>query len=241
MFTYLLLNIFTISFPLIRSFEKKIYFFGKWKYLFPAIIITGTFFIIWDHFFTVLDIWTFNPAYIIGWHFFSLPLEELLFFLTVPFACVFIYEVVNYFLKDDPFKKISNYLIWALAAIFLAIALYNVGRLYTLITFSFSSIILVLHWFVFRTAIFGKFFITYLIHLLPFFIVNGLLTYLPVVRYNDEENLGIRLFTIPIEDSVYSMLLLLINISLYEYFKRRKKRDGELKLKEKWLKKTVSN
>lgn len=237
MYTYLLLNLITISFPLIRSFEKKIYFVGKWRYLFPAITITGSFFIIWDHYFTTLNIWSFNPSYIIGWYFFSLPLEELLFFLSVPFACVFIYEVVNYFLKDDPLKKISNYLVWALAAIFLAIALYNVGRFYTLITFSLSSFFLVLHWFVFKTEIFGKFFITYLIHLLPFFLVNGVLTYLPVVIYNDEENLGIRLFTIPIEDSVYSMLLLLINISIYEYFKRRKKREGESKPNEKWLKK----
>jgi lycopene cyclase domain-containing protein len=60
------------------------------------------------------------------------------------------------------------------------------------------------------------------VSLLPFFIVNGILTSLPVVMYNDSENLGIRIFTIPIEDTMYSLLLLLMNIVLFEYFKNEK-------------------
>ena len=68
------------------------------------------------------------------------------------------------------------------------------------------------------------FYITFLIILAPFFIVNGILTgtYIenPVVWYNNEENLGIRLFTIPIEDSVYAFTLILTNLALTEYFKK---------------------
>jgi lycopene cyclase domain-containing protein len=55
-----------------------------------------------------------------------------------------------------------------------------------------------------------------------FFIVNGILTGTglaqPVVSYNDQENLGIRLLTIPIEDVVYGFELLLLNFFLYEWF-----------------------
>lgn len=65
----------------------------------------------------------------------------------------------------------------------------------------------------------------YLIHLLPFVIINGILTALPVVSYNNLYNSGIRLGTIPVEDLVYSMLMLLMNVAIYEalYYKSKRK------------------
>ena len=41
---YFYLHIFTLSFPLVRSFEDKIRYASKWQYLFPAIFVTGLFF-----------------------------------------------------------------------------------------------------------------------------------------------------------------------------------------------------
>ena len=64
-----------------------------------------------------------------------------------------------------------------------------------------------------------------IIHVSGFIIVNGLLTGYnldtPPVWYNYEETLNIRLGTIPLEDFFYSMLLLLCNVSFFEFFKKR--------------------
>ena len=60
------------------------------------------------------------------------------------------------------------------------------------------------------------FLISYAIVLIPFLIVNGFLTAIPVVLYNDAENLGIRIYTIPFEDAFYGMLLVMMNISIFE-------------------------
>ena len=67
-----------------------------------------------------------------------------------------------------------------------------------------------------------SFLVSYGICLVPFLIVNGFLTAMPVVQYNDAENLGIRIYTIPFEDSVYGMLLVLMNVLLYEKLKNKK-------------------
>ena len=64
------------------------------------------------------------------------------------------------------------------------------------------------------------FYRAYGILLIPFLITNGLLTGSfiedQVVWYNDNYNLGIRILTIPVEDVFYGMLLILLNIIIYE-------------------------
>ena len=70
----------------------------------------------------------------------------------------------------------------------------------------------------------------YLLSLLPFLIVNGLLTsglpFIdpgPVVWYNNAHTLGVRVMSIPVEDFVYSFSLLLMNVMVYEYARRTRR------------------
>ena len=227
-YLYFILHLFTVSFPLLRSFEPRIQYAKKWNALFIGIAITGTFFIVWDIIFTRLGVWGFNSRYLMGAYIFNLPIEEILFFITVPFASVFIYECVIYFLpriQTNKLIKINTGLVGFLLLIF---AVLNFDRLYTFWNFLFAGIFLI------YTGInnpdwLGKFWTAYLIHLVPFVLVNGVLTGYgleePIVWYNNEENLGIRLITIPIEDTMYALLLLLMNVTFYEKFKQTTKQN----------------
>ena len=223
-YTYLLINFFSILIPFVFSFEKRIFFIKKFKALFPAILITGAFFIIWDHFMTVWNVWGFNREYLIGSYIWKLPVEEWLFFFTIPYSCVFIYESLNFLVKNDRLSKYSKNISSTLAVILIIVVLFNTGKLYTAIKLTLTVFMLV-YVLIENFDFMGKFYRAYLVSLIPFFIVNGMLTALPVVTYNDSENLGIRLGTIPIEDIVYTLLLLLMNICLYEYFKKRLIKD----------------
>jgi lycopene cyclase domain-containing protein len=80
--------------------------------------------------------------------------------------------------------------------------------------------------YLFGKEILKRFYIAFVIILIPFFIVNGILTGSfiaePVVWYNNSENLGIRLFTIPIEDIGYAFNMLFWVVFLNEKFKATK-------------------
>lgn len=224
-YLYLLLNVFTISFPLVRSFEGRLQLWKKWYALLPAIAVTGAVYISWDVAFTDMGIWGFREQYLTGLDLLNLPVEEWLFFLTVPYACVFIYECVIYFQKEDRFRKYGFGIALVLAAIALLMGLLNMDRWYTSTTFFTLSGLLLLNVFIFRSAWLGRFFFAYLFCVIPFFIVNGVLTGSwiegEVVWYNDAENLDFRLGTIPVEDIFYGMGLILMNVTIYELILKR--------------------
>ncbi len=223
-YTYLLINIFTISGPLLGSFERKVNFKAKWKYAFAANLLVAIPFLIWDAFFTKHGVWGFNPEYCIGVDLAGMPIEEWLFFITVPFACLLIYETVCT-LRPTPVVSKASLRIGTIAgAVLLLFAIVFRHQIYTVVGFSLAGLLLLAHGLILKRAYFSNFLIAYLIHLIPFFIVNGILTYLPVVWYNDAENLGIRMVTIPVEDSIYSLLLLLGNVTAFEAFLRGQQR-----------------
>ena len=221
-FVYLFLILFTLSYPLFKSFENKIHYSSKWKFLFPGIISSAIFFILWDVWFTSIGVWRFNPDYILGFNIINLPIEEWLFFIVVPFSCVFIYDVLNYFIKKDFLESKAKCITIILAIGLLVLSIIYHNRIYTFTTFLFLRVFLLLHQFVFKSQFMGRFYITWLICLFPFFLINGVLTSMPVLIYNDTQNLGVRLYTIPIEDVFYGMLNILQVITVYEFLKRKK-------------------
>ncbi|MFW5916627.1 MAG: lycopene cyclase domain-containing protein, partial [Bacteroidota bacterium] len=87
--TYFIINIFTIIIPFIFSFDKKVAFYKSWPAFFPALFITALFFIAWDVIFTHYGVWGFNELHLQGISLAGLPVEEWLFFVTIPYAVVF--------------------------------------------------------------------------------------------------------------------------------------------------------
>jgi len=227
---YLLINLGSISIPFIAGFDKRLRFYREWRFLFPAMFLTMLVFIPWDMLKTSLGVWGFNPRYLLGYYLGNLPFEEWLFFIAIPYACLFTYHSLNYLVRKDVLSKAAPYLTIFLGFSFLAIGIFNLDKLYTSVTFLSTAVFLLLHGFWFRAAYMGRFFLMYFVTLIPFFIVNGLLTgsWIPeeVVYYNDSENLGIRLGTIPVEDMVYGLFMLLMNVTLFEFLRKKWRLDN---------------
>lgn len=217
--TYFYILAGSLILPLLLSFDKKVAFYKKWKYAFPAMIVPAIIYIAWDAYFTNIGVWSFNPEYITGFRILGLPIEEILFFFVVPYSCLFIYECVKCYFPKIRNRKTGRIILQMIAVMLLLAAPFFYNRLYTLFTFVLLGAAIV------RVSFFKKtfhyfsgtyFLISYAIILIPFLIVNGLLTRIPIVVYDDAQNLGIRITTIPMEDIFYGMLLIFLNVVIYE-------------------------
>lgn len=222
-YTYFLILAASIAGPFALSFDKKVAFYKKWKYVFPAMLLPCVAYICWDMYFTALGVWSFNEAYITGIKIYNLPIEEVLFFLIVPYCCLFIYECIKCYLPNISNKKYADTLLKLLGAILFITGIFFYNRYYTSWTFIFNGVfIALLYGFkkYFKEFDAASFLLSYTIILIPFLIVNGFLTAIPVVIYNDAENLGIRIYTIPFEDTFYGMLLVLMIVVFYEKIRK---------------------
>ena len=152
-----------------------------------------------------------------------------MFFICIPFSCVFTYHCMNLFFGFNWKSRIQNIFVVLLSLLLFITGLYFHSKLYTAATFISLSFVLIILNFVVNKNWLGKLILIYPLLLIPFFIVNGILTGTglqhPVVWYNNAQNLGVRFFTIPVEDFFYGFELVLANVVLYELFKNKRQRQ----------------
>lgn len=218
-YTYFIILILSLAGPLLLSFDKKVAFYKKWKYVLPAMLPPALFYIMWDIWFTSIGVWGFNQQYICGLQVGGLPVEEILFFFVVPYCCTFIYECIRCYFPFIKSSKPSTIIFIILAALLLPAAIFFHHHTYTFYTFLFTAVFILIY-FVFNKYFSSfnctAFLIAYAIILVPFLVVNGFLTSLPVVMYSHAAIIGIKIFTIPFEDVFYGLLLIMMNIVLFE-------------------------
>ena len=222
---YLWLTLGSFSIPFLFSFHPRLQFYKKWRSFFPAVAIMMAFFIPWDIVFTANQFWDFNDAYLTGIYILNLPIEEWLFFICIPYACIFThYALHELFPKFSFSEKFTSIFYVLLASTLIILLWYYYDRWYTLVNFLYALILLGLV-YNYRKKWLMDFLPTYFIIFIPFFLVNGILTGTgiedQVVWYNDAENMGIRLLTIPIEDTIYNLGMLLTVFVCTEIFENR--------------------
>lgn len=226
-YLYLILNLGSLSVPLLYSiFEKKFHFIQYFKIAFISILLIAIPFLIWDVFFTKIGVWGFNSDYYLGIKLFEMPMEEWLFFFCIPYACLFTHEVLKYLVpKFKLSKSVTILLSFLLIFIAFILLIFNFGKWYTTVNF---SAFLVLMFFGLKNNLkaLQEYYPSFLVVLVPFLVVNGILTGsfidAPVVWYNNTENLNFRIFTIPFEDIFYAFTLLFSVQLIFNYLKKQK-------------------
>lgn len=229
--TYLFIDLATVLVPLIASFHPRIAFVKTWRAFWPACLAVAALFILWDSVFTRMGVWGFNERYVSDMSVAGLPIEELLFFICIPYACVFTYFAVGSLIARDRWSSVVQWTVVGGSAALVALAIANTHRWYTASTFILLAVLLFWLALKMKPKWLTRALLSYIIVLPLFFVVNGLLTGSwieePVVWYDDDENLGLRIGTIPVEDIFYGLLLVLLNITVYEHLRRSAHRTDQ--------------
>ncbi|MBO6574353.1 MAG: lycopene cyclase domain-containing protein [Rhodothermales bacterium] len=239
---YLALNAAVISIPLAFSWHGELRFVDRWRAFFPACLLVLLFFIAWDIPFAAWGVWGFDDRYLLGPRIAGLPLEEWLFFLCIPYACVFTYHCLARLSVQWVGDGLARGLTAGVGFLALVLAIIYWGRLYT--TTTCVLVALFAGWMVWkRPPWIPGFWTAYLVLLVPFVGTNGVLTGVRfwqyplintqpqavvdhVVWYDNAQNLAVRFLSIPLDDFLYAFLLIGLNVALLEYFSSRDRRES---------------
>jgi len=212
---YLWIDLAILAAPLALSFDRKVHYVRWWPAVLLSALIIAAVYIPWDMLKTAYGVWGFNPRYAGRFRLLGLPAGELLFFFVVPFSCLFIYEVVRAYFREAE-VRVPRWVWLGAAAACLAAALAFRQQAYTFTVMLSVAVFLTLAALLAPALLASRrFWLAMILTYVPFLLSNGLLTALPVVTYNDAENWGVRVYTIPLEDFFYSFSLLGFNLLVY--------------------------
>lgn len=235
---YLLVNLGCLVVPLLFSFHPKLRFYKEWRAYAVGTILMMLVFIPWDIHFTDRAIWGFDRQYVSGPFLLGLPVEEWLFFVCIPYACTFTYSCFRKLVRSPIPEQATRILAIGIAIACLLIAVSNLDKAYTFWAHLLCALLLGIHILILRKNYLSWFLLMFGVILLPFIVFNGILTGLEfwtyplintqpelvsecIVWYNNAENLGIRIFSMPVDDLAYGMLMLLLVITGFEWYRER--------------------
>ncbi|SIQ60286.1 lycopene cyclase domain-containing protein [Alkalispirochaeta americana] len=214
--SYTVISLVILAGPLALSFDSKVAFYQYWPGVLAACFLVGGLYTIWDIGVTRRGHWTFNPKYTGTLRVWGLPLGEVLFFFAVPYACLFIYEVVVAYFGDSLWFQ---WPLWLSAVLVLISGLtawkyrdqgYTRLVMLSLVLFFLVQLLLVPDLLATRA-----FWIFLFLSFLAFLVFNGLYTALPTIWYNPRQIWGLKAGTIPLEDFFYNFSLLGLSLVIH--------------------------
>lgn len=225
-YTYLFVIFGATIICFIASFHRHLQFNKQFKSFLKASCIVALPFIIWDIWFTENGVWWFNTNYTIGLIIAGLPIEEWLFFFCIPFSCLFTYFCLDRFFDLRWTNSFSQIIVFIVVILCSVLALLHHAKTYTFVTTVATLVGIVYLHFIAKQEWIGQASFTYIILSPGFFIVNGILTGTglasPIVNYNPNEFLGIRMLTIPVEDAIYGYTQFLFVVYFFKQFEQKK-------------------
>ena len=218
---YLLFDLLVAAGPVALSLLPRAQFGTRARSLLWSILAVAPLFVVWDAL-VVGRHWWFDPRYTLGVTVAGLPVEEWLFFVVVPYGCVFAWETILHGARARPRSASGVHLRLGLAVAIAGLVAAAFGREYTALALGAAALSVGLDWAL-GTALLvtpRAWLFAGLVTLLTG-VFNGYLTARPVVHYAEAYQLGVTIGTIPVEDFVYGLALVGGVLSVFSWHQGR--------------------
>lgn len=93
---YMMVLLLSGAIPFLLSFWPPLDFYKDKRALLLAILSILLIFGVWDVLATWRHHWYFNPDHVWRFRIINLPVEEALFFIIIPFCCIFTWQVLGF-------------------------------------------------------------------------------------------------------------------------------------------------
>lgn len=165
--------------------------------------------------------WSFSYDKTLGFSLFNIPFEEYLFFLTVPYICLLLWVYLQQSITSQLIVK-KTVGCWGI------IMFLFIGWLAMLHQTYYLSIVMVC---IACICILQFLFNNFLVLQKNYLVFTGIvlvltcmsdwyLTAQKIIVYNPAVLIGVHILTIPLEDFIYSILMVLITVFIYETVKK---------------------
>ena len=217
----LLFNMLVFVPVLVLSLKTDVQPHKQWRALLIAYVLVSLPFIGIDIIAAKQSLWYFNELYTSVYRYAWLPPEEILFFFTVPFAMLYVWGVIKKHVAAKPMS--TTWPLVFLSAIVAGAATLGLvywGQRYTMLA---AGLVIITAMAVGASTklLFDNRFWVFQVALLGIFIMaNAILTSLPIITYNATEIIGIKLYTIPVEDFLFNFAFINSFLVVFTAFER---------------------
>lgn len=219
-YNFLLVDLFLLSIPLLLLASTKAFSTTDLKAILLPSLLSSVIFSGIATLFAFLKIWTFNAEYLLGFYYKNLPLEHYIFLFAFSLTGLSIYTFLNNKFTNNNLQRFSLSLSNLLLGLCIAFLFFAYTKWYTVVAFSvLFALIFYIEYVNHKIRFMYRFYRTYIVMLIPFYVCYGFLCNLPIIQYQFVSTTGMKLANIPLENHFYMMGMLLSVVYLFELFK----------------------